>query len=117
MDLSDARQRLVGTNRHELRDHAFGDAEVHWTIGDHVVAYGLFGGGHVAAVQIYNADDEPIATFEREDAYALREEGHLIATRNDETGPDEYQEGKVMPGLTKEGVYKELTGEDLPPAS
>jgi hypothetical protein len=28
------------------------------------------------------------------------------------TGPDTYQEGVVMPGLTKEGVLNELTKEE-----
>ena len=30
-------------------------------------------------------------------------------TRNDETGPDTYEDGKVMPALTKEALLAELT--------
>lgn len=117
MDLSDAQKFLGGTIRHELRDHAFGDAEVFWTKDDKEVAGGYFGGGN-ASVWIRDKEldqtmQEPAMHFDGEAARELRKcgtVGHI--ERNDETGPDEYQEGTTMPGLTKEGVFKELTGKD-----
>ena len=108
MDLSDARQRLVGTTRHELRDHAFGDREVTWVKNGTLIASGYFGGGagHVSfhAASISFVDNE---------ARSLLDCGTLEVSRNDETGPDEFTEGDVMPGLSKGDVYHELTGEYL----
>lgn len=115
MDVEYAKTLLRGCVRAELRDHAFGDAEVFW-IDEHKreVATGYFGGDD-SSVTVNDLEDETGQTFyffKGEDARALREcgtEGPI--SRNDETGPDEFIEGAVMPGLTKEAVFRELTGE------
>jgi hypothetical protein len=52
----------------------------------------------------------PIGSFKGNEARRLREcgiEGKI--ERNDETGPDEFVVGQVMPGLTKAGVLEEIT--------
>lgn len=109
MELEEAKELLNKCKRTELQDHAFGDTEVTWTLAGYFVAEGYFGGGS-ANVHIewegksYNYDLS-------HNAGALRNCGTLDGVeRNDETGPDEYQEGVTMPGLTAEGVLEELTG-------
>jgi hypothetical protein len=118
MDLSDARQRLTGTVRHELRDHAFGDREVTWVRHTNdvstgfqtiVIATGYFGGGTASVSIVDHISQQPSITFEGDDARSLLDCGELKVERNDETGPDTFQEGEIMPGLTKEGVLKEIT--------
>jgi hypothetical protein len=109
MDLSDARQRLTGTVRHELRDHAFGDREVTWVRGDKVIASGYFGAGMVSVSIVDHITQQPLASFSDDDARSLLDCGELKVERNDETGPDTFQEGEIMPDLTKEGVLKEIT--------
>lgn len=107
MDLQEAKELLNGCVRSELQDHAFGDAEVFWSKDGEAVAGGYFGGGH-ADVYAKNGS----WNFNNDDARVLRRcgiSGHV--ERNDETGPDTYSEGTIMPGLTKEAVRKELTGE------
>ena len=47
-------------------------------------------------------------SFSGSDARELLRCGSLSASRNDMTGPETYQEGNVMPGLTLEGVRKEI---------
>lgn len=90
--------------RCELRDNAFGDAEVTWVLQDDtVLATGYFSG----EAEEVNIDGY---LFLGEAARALRECGTLETERNDSAGPDEYTEGKIMPGLTREGVWKEITG-------
>jgi hypothetical protein len=57
-----------------------------------------------------SADVIDIGEFKNADARELRHcgtEGQV--ERNDETGPEDYQEGVTMPGLTLEGVLKEIT--------
>ena len=136
MDLTKAKTALEGTVRGELRDHAFGDREVTWfVVKDGLVvaqaAEGYFGGGS-SGVSVYTTPipyEEPwefggevggyVAEDLAEDAYActefygrdareLLECGSLSVSRNDSTGPDTYQDGKCMPGLTLEGVREEL---------
>jgi len=110
MTLEEAMTILNSCQRGELRDHAFGDREVYWDRDDTMVAEGYF--GRTAAVGFYDSDGNEIAEFTGDDAYKLSKCGELRGvSRNDETGPDEYQEGKCMPGLTLEGVKKELCGE------
>src|SRR5580765_8505534 len=106
MDVSDSRQRLTNTIRCELRDHVFGDAEVEWFLkdGKTVVAHGYFGGESATF-----AFRDGSARFDGADARALRDAGHEGSIgRNDETGPDDYVEGRLSPGVTKEGVLNEL---------
>ena len=139
MNLKEAMKVLEGTVRGECRDHAFGDREVTWflvkdglVVG--VAADGYFGGGS-SGVSVYTTPipyEEPwdfetgggyVAEDLAEDAYASTEFdgrdarellkcGSLSVSRNDETGPDTYQDGKCMPALTLEGVRKELCGEE-----
>lgn len=115
MNIDEARALLDTCEREELRDHAFGDAEVFWIKGKgedrKEVAFGYFGGSSTG-ITIKGEDDE--VSFEGADARALREcgtEGHV--ERNDETGPDTFTEGDIMPGLSKGDVFHELTGSYL----
>lgn len=103
MELTAAIILLNTCVRSELRDHAFGDAEVSWTKDGKEIAGGYF--GRDASVWI---NDGP--SFKDDEARQLRRcgsEGHV--ERNDETGPESYSEGNILPGLTKEAVFKELT--------
>ena len=62
----------------------------------------------------YLVDDDPdqsATEFSGAEASELRKCGRLSTSRNDSTGPDRYAEGSCMPGLTLEGVRRELTGE------
>lgn len=109
MELQEAKDILGGCVRSENRDHAFGDCEVFWTKNGLLIAEGYFGGGD-ASVRI----DEPEGSFKGEQAHALRAFGTTgLISRNDETGPDEFVLGEVMPGLSKGDVFHELTGEYL----
>lgn len=106
MEYEQAAEILGKATRSELRDHAFGDREVFWTVGDVQVAGGYFGGGRA---DVWFSSGE--GGWSGEEARKLSELGTLgVVDRNDETGPDEYVDGKTMPGLTLEGVRKELTG-------
>jgi hypothetical protein len=113
MNLQEAKELLNTCVRNELRDHAFGDTEVGWTKNGAEVAYGYFGYTAVVSINYINGNHEDyVGDFEGEDAKQLRNYGTTgQISRNDETGPDEYQEGVVMHGLTLEGVREELTGE------
>jgi hypothetical protein len=109
MNLQEAKEFLNTCVRNELRDHAFGDTEVGWTLNGAEVAAGYFGGG--TADVCINYDTVNVA-FSAAEARELRDCGTIgISERNDETGPEEYQEGVVMPGMTLEGVQDELTRE------
>jgi hypothetical protein len=105
MDFETAKTFLNNSVRSELRDHAFGDVEMFWSRGKEEVGTGYFGGG-TSEVYVQGT------TFTGQEAHDLRKcgvEGEIH--RNDETGPDLFVEGFVEPGLTKEGVFRELTGE------
>lgn len=123
MNLDEAKTLLNLCTRDELRDHAFGDREVSWTRKDKngktlLVADGYFGGSGVGVggVSILGPEDEngqmtTIASFDGKEATELAKCGADVhIERNDSTGPDTYADGKCMPGLTLEGVLKELTG-------
>jgi len=108
MTFDEAKEFLSRYYRDELRDHAFGDREIYWrTAEDEEVAFGYLGNGDyaVSIIQPDSANSRFIGT----EALALAKCG-LIGRidRNDETGPDEYQDGQIMPGLTLEGVRAEL---------
>jgi len=106
--LDEAKKVLDGCVRSELRDHAFGDAEVFWEKDGKEVASGYFGGS------IASVSGGEIGSFDGQDARVLRScgtEGEI--ERNDETGPDTYAEGDTMPGLSKGDVFHELTGSYL----
>lgn len=103
MEIDEAKELLNGCTRSENRDHAFGDAEVFWTKDGVQVAEGYFGN----SMQQVMFDH---VTIQGTTASELRDcgiEGHI--ERNDETGPEEYSEGSILPGLTLEGVRNELT--------
>lgn len=111
MDVEIAKEVLNTCERRELRDHAFGDSEVFWVLDGKKIADGYF--GKSSAYVTINSD--PSVKFENEEARQLQECGTLAKIdRNDTTGPEEYAEGVVMPGLTKEGVLDELTKTDNP---
>lgn len=116
MNLEEAKTFLEDTSRHELRDHAFGDMEVTWLKGSlkkdgdvlKEIAHG-YSGSSMVSVTIITEDGT--VSFSDDDARSLMSCGTLgTVGRNDETGPDEFVEGKIMPGLTLEGVREELTG-------
>lgn len=112
MTFERAKALLDENNRWELRDHAFGNMEFGWTFGplSGAIADGYSGGGRC---DVFVRDGFDSASFEGDQARELRKCGTLtLSERNDEVGPDEYVEGQVMPGLTMDGVRKELTGED-----
>lgn len=130
MPMEEAKALLAACRRCELRDHAFGDAEVTWERGPHgdgaiYVATGFFGGeGSTVSIYLFDAKGQHVMEPERglswaavhfdgEDARALRSCGARGAVeRNDSTWPDRYAEGQTMRGLTSEGVLDEITRRD-----
>lgn len=106
LTVEQAKQILDNAVRHELRDHAFGDTEVTWMIDDVEVGGGYFGTTYDVWINTAGHDG-----FHGDDAVTLRKCGKdLVVERNDETGPEKYKEGVTMPGLTIEGVRRELEG-------
>ena len=104
MTLVEATELLTECHRSELRYHAFGDREVTWTLGTKEVASGYFS-GRISEVCVLDTK------FTGSEALHLITTGKTVSVeRNDETGPNDYRDGEVMPGLTLEGVRKELTG-------
>lgn len=109
MDFDEAAKILKEATRSELRDHAFGDREIFWEKDGKDIAGGYLGRG-VPEVWFIGKS----GCFTDEEARELAKLGISgRIERNDETGPDEYKDGEVMPGLSKGDVYKELTGEYL----
>lgn len=107
MNFQQAQEQLNKCIRHELRDHAFGDTEVDWIFEGSIMASGYFNSSH-ASVTLFEMDRNQ--NFEGLEARELRNCGASAqVSRNDETGPIQYQEGLIMPGLTLEGVRDELT--------
>lgn len=104
----DAVKLLSTSTRDELRDHAFGDREVYWTNSfDQQVATGYVGSG-ACEIDFLGFD----VRFEEDQYRDLINLGQVgKVERNDETGPEEFAEGECLPGLTLEGVRKELEGE------
>lgn len=113
MTTDDAIAFLSTAKRDELRDHAFGDCEVHWDIGEGTIADGYFGTDE-RSVTVYFPDGN--VTFTGADADKLRNCGARGGVeRNDSTGPETYREGACMPGLTRDGVLRELCDPDYEP--
>lgn len=109
-----AKELLAGTERRELKDHAFGDREIYFTKGDKNIAEGYSGGGNPASIMIYGEqeDGSDATHFEGSEAAELNGMGTFMGSeRNDSTGPDDFEEGECMPGLTLEVVRQELEGE------
>ena len=102
MTFEEALYLLMSCKREELRDHAFGDAEVYWMKDGKEVAVGYYGTSSSVGIDGTSFTGEEAAKFR----YVGRQ-GKI--ERNDETGPDVYAEGKCMSGLTLAGVFKELT--------
>lgn len=101
MNLDEAKEILNGSERHELRDHAFGDMEVTWMKDGEEVGFGYFGKSE--SVIVTNSP------FFGEAARELLRCGTLVGVeRNDSTGPDGFVVGQTMPELTTEGVKQEL---------
>jgi hypothetical protein len=110
MEFEEAKKVLEDCTRSELRDHAFGDREVFWEKDGKVVAEGYFGSSMSDYVTI-DVEGDTTYSFTNDDARSLMNAGTLgTVGRNDETGPDEYLEGRVMPGLTLDGVRQEVEG-------
>lgn len=104
MTIGEAIEFLSSCKRYELRDHAFGDREVTWIKDGIEVADGYIGEAKSSSVTIAET------TFTGSDAIALGRLGTLASVeRNDSTGPEEYEDGKIMPSLTLDGVLDELT--------
>jgi hypothetical protein len=80
---------------------------------DKRIATGYFGGESAEASIVDHITQQPLASFSGDDARSLLDCGTLEVSRNDETGPDEFTEGEVMPGLSKSDVFHELTGKYL----
>lgn len=111
MDVNMAKQILNTCIKHELRDHAFGDVEVEWYDGEVNVGNGYFSSLH-SEVSVTDHATGVTGDFKGYEAHELRKcFASDRAERNDSTGPDEFKLGKTMPGLTKEGVRKELEGQ------
>lgn len=107
MSLEDAEDLFNTATRYELRDHAFGDTEVIWVKSGVTVGTGYFGAESTVLIELGSV------TFKGSDAYRLRKCGRdVVVDRNDESGPESYTEGAIMPALTLEGVLKELTSEE-----
>lgn len=104
MTFEEAKELLSKADREELRDHAFGDREVYWNLNGMEVAYGYF--GTTSDMSIYAPES---GNFQGKQAYELGKCGKTCRIeRNDETGPLNYQDGKIMSTLTLEGVRKEI---------
>jgi hypothetical protein len=110
MNLEEAKELLNKYERYELRDHAFGDTEIDWiNKGDQdPVAWGYFGSTGASVTVVW---EDQSYEFVRQDAQDLRKCGNEHISRNDETGPETYTEGAIMPGLTLDGVLRELSEE------
>lgn len=104
MELQEAKELLDDCTRSEMQDHAFGDAEVFWFRDLTEVASGYFAG---SVNEVYFVQHG--VSFKGDDAKSLRNCGKEGAIqRNDQTGPEKYSEGEILPGLTKEAVRQEL---------
>ncbi|MNB58639.1 hypothetical protein D3C87_364630 [compost metagenome] len=108
MTYDEAVKVLAAATRDELRDHAFGDREIYWT-NDYgqSVATGYVGSGGCEID--FTGFELTLEEDQYRDLINLGKVGNV--ERNDSTGPDEFEDGKCMPGLTLDGVRKELEGE------
>lgn len=89
MDIEEAKTILNAAVKEELQDHAFGDREVYWKIGDQDVGIGYFGSGS-KSVSVKNGDEW--VEFTGNEAYQLDDCGSYgRVDRNDTTGPDTYR--------------------------
>lgn len=85
----DAKKFLNLCHRLELRDHAFGDREITWTLLDVEVAGGYFGGG---SREVWIDQEHGGGSWTGQEASELVVCGKIDRVeRNDETGPDFYE--------------------------
>lgn len=97
MNFDEAKFILERAERHELRDHAFGDMEVFWRKDEKIVATGYFG---VSSRRINMMNG---GIFSGDEAMILKECGNLAGVdRNDTTGPEDFEIGRVMPEIKEE---------------
>jgi len=127
MTLNKAKVLLSTAVRSELRDHAFGDREIYWDVNGKEVASGYFGCDSSVSIKFKETTctrhcrvefdehseecikDSCYCTFDGKEAEELAACGVMVSIeRTDETGPDEFVQGQIMPGLTKEGVLREI---------
>ena len=118
MNIQRAIEVLSRSTRQELRDHAFGDVEIYWVDynipGEHEggteVGFAYIGGPGKNLIHVTDPVNGDKTDFGENDFRALRNLGSSVRIdRNDETGPDRFEEGRCMPALTLEGVRAELT--------
>jgi hypothetical protein len=110
LNFQEAKDFLNRCVRSECRDHAFGDAEIFFELDGVEVAGGYVGGDPRYSIWAEEDSGYEFEEFAQEETKALLKCGSLgDVERNDSTGPDNFQEGVTMPGLTREGVRKELT--------
>lgn len=111
ISLEEAKALLNSCTRSELRDHAFGDREVSWD-DDEGNAVGFYCNSgrppHMVYVTTFDDAGNELESAEFSDYSLLSCGSSARIERNDSTGPDTYQDGACMPGLTLEGVKKEL---------
>lgn len=102
----EAKALLTNCKRSELRDHAFGDREIYFEDSEgNSVAEGYSGSGGYSI----NVGNSYFDGAEAKELISLGHEGNI--ERNDSTGPEEFEDGRCMPGLTFDGVRKELESE------
>jgi len=112
LNILEVKVLLDQCKRNELRDHAFGDREIYWlhpTLG--YIAFGYSGPNVEFTMNNEKGEaiefNPPLSETDIRSLFTHGNPDKII--RNDSTGPDTYQEGKVMPGLTLEGVLREIT--------
>lgn len=92
MTFEEAKKLLNNCRKDELRDHAFGDAEVGFYLGEKHIAEGYY--GKDSSISILS-DDQSGATdteFRGKEADELRNCGSSKnIARNDSTGPDTFK--------------------------
>jgi hypothetical protein len=109
IDVAQAEEILRESLRFECRDHAFGDAEITWQNAQEVEVAGGYFSSSGGSIWLLDGEGNTLADYDGEDAQRLRQLGQLQGvSRNDSTGPEEYSEGTIMPGLTFEAVLNEL---------
>lgn len=117
MTFDEVKTLLNSCVRSECRDHAFGDREIFWNRPDgSLVAEGYCGRDGASVWPACNEEDGKelfeFPKFSDDQQWELLRCGTRgKISRNDSTGPDTYRDGRCMPGLTLNGVRKELCGE------
>lgn len=107
ISLNEVRDILASCTRSELRDHAFGDREIFWRTSDGEIVAEAYDGSVCSFHYEYEGKK-----FTSDNEGTLKELFSLgitgVVERNDSTGPDEFTQGVVMPGLSEDDILKEL---------